>query len=176
MLGVGWIVSAYARRIQATGSLYNYVGEGLGARVGAAAGYVYHLGALVLGAGIAVLIGGTLHDVLKAEFGFAALPVWAWFAVYIGISVSATRGLLTMSRDGWLPRSLGRLSARRRTPVGGIVVFGASFAAMILVSQAFPGAVAVPGLPDHVSWFAWLSALGVFSLAAIYLAMCLGAA
>ncbi|MFF2502644.1 APC family permease [Streptomyces sp. NPDC058067] len=339
MLGIGWIVSAYARRIHTAGSLYNYVTEGLGARVGAAAGYVYYLGVLVLGAGIAVLVGGTLHDDLKAEFGFAAVPVWAWqlfllgvlltivhlgvqvsvkaqlvlalisigvlavffvhvivavgsdnslsafspassaqgwsgiafsviygvllftgfeaaanlaeetaeprraipravlismlaaavffllgayaqiagfhfsvhavaqnagaplvalaspeafgttwvarlvelvilldmFAVYIGISVSVTRGVLTMSRDGWLPKPLGRLSARRGTPVVGTVVVGAGYLAVILISQAFPAAVAVPGLPDHVGWFAWLSAFGVFSLAAIYLAMCLGA-
>jgi amino acid transporter len=339
MLGVGWIVSAYARRTRTAGSLYDYVTSGLGTRIGAAAGYVYYLGVLVLGAAIAVLIGGTLHHVLKAEFGVAALPVWAWqllllavllaivhigiqvsvraqlvlalvsigvlaiffiyvivkvggdnslsafkpsssaqgwggiafsviygvllftgfeaaanlaeetaeperfipkavlisllaaavffllgcyaqiagfhfsvdavadnagaplvalaspgafgapwvarlvelvivldmLAVYIGVSVSVTRGVLTMSRDGWLPERLGKLSARRGTPVGGTVVVGVAYLATILVSRVFGGAVAVPGLPDHVSWFAWLSAFGVFSLAAIYFAMSLGA-
>jgi len=339
MLGIGWLVSAYARRIRAAGSLYNYVTEGLGTRLGAAAGYVYYLGVLVLGAGIAVLIGGTLYDDLKAEFGFDAVPVWAWqvivlavllaivhigvqasvkvqlalalismavltvffvylivkvggdnsltafkpsssaqgwsgiafsviygvllftgfeaaanlaeetaepkrsipravlislivsavffllgcyaqiagfhfdvaavaknagaplialaspgaygatwlarlvelvilldmLAVYIGVSVSVTRGVLTMARDAWLPKPLARVSARRGTPVGGTAVVGGAYLLILIVSQAFPKGVSVPGLPDYFSWYAWLSAFGVFCLAAIYLAMCVGA-
>ncbi|MDO0938099.1 APC family permease [Streptomyces sp. DG2A-72] len=339
MLGIGWIVSAYARRIRAAGSLYNYVTEGLGTRLGAAAGYVYYLGVLVLGAGIAVLIGGTLYDDLKAEFGFDAVPVWAWqlivlaivvavvhigvqisvkmqlalalvsmavltvffvylivkvggdnsltafkpsssaqglsgiafsviygvllftgfeaaanlaeetaepqrsipravlisliasavffllgcyaqiagfhfdvsavaenagaplttlaspgmygatwlarlvelvilldmLAVYIGISVSVTRGVLTMARDGWLPKQLTRVNARRGTPIGGTAVVAVAYLLILLVSQAFPKGVSVPGLPDYFSWYAWLSAFGIFCLASIYLAMCFGA-
>ncbi|WP_327692491.1 APC family permease [Streptomyces sp. NBC_00459] len=339
MLAIGWIVAAYARRIRAAGSLYNYVTEGLGARLGAAAGYVYYAGVLVLGAGIAVLIGGTVYDDLKAEFGFDAVPVWAWqlvvlavvtaivhigvqvsvkvqlalalvsvavltvffvylivkvggdnsltafkpsssaqgwsgiafsviygvllftgfesaanlaeetaepkrsipravmisliasavffllgcyaqiagfhfsvdavaknagaplvalaspgafgatwvarlvelvilldmLAVYIGISVAVTRGVLTMARDGWLPKSLTRVSARRGTPIGGTVIVAAVYLLTVLVSQVLPKSVEVPGLPDYFSWYAWLSAFGIFCLAAIYLAMCLGA-
>ncbi|BBC29791.1 hypothetical protein SGFS_010850 [Streptomyces graminofaciens] len=339
MLAIGWIVAAYARRIHAAGSLYNYVTDGFGARLGAAAGYVYYLGVLVLGAGIAVLIGGTLYDNLKAEFGFDAVPVWAWqlivlavlvaivhigvqvsvkvqlalalvsmvvlavffvymiikvggdnsltpfkpsssaqglsgiafsviygvllftgfeaaanlaeetadskhsipravlisllvsaaffllgcyaqiagfhfdvsavaenagaplvalaspgaygatwlarlvelvilldmLAVYIGVSVSVTRGVLTMARDGWLPRPLARVSARRGTPIGGTMVVGGAYLLIVLVSQAFPKAVSVPGLPDYFSWYAWLSAFGIICLAAIYLTLCLGA-
>ncbi|WP_416966722.1 APC family permease [Streptomyces sp. 4F14] len=339
MLGIGWIVSAYARRIHAAGSLYNYVTEGLGTRLGAAAGYVYYLGVLILGAGIAVLIGGTLHDDLKAEFGFDAVPVWVWqavilaalvaivhvgvqvsvkmqlalalvsmavltvffvylivkvgsdnsltafepsssaqgwsgiafsviygvllftgfeaaanlaeetaepkrsipravlislvvsavffllgcyaqiagfhfdvaavaqnagaplialaspdaygatwlarlvelvilldmLAVYIGVSVSVTRGVLTMARDGWLPKPLARVSARRGTPIGGTALVGGAYLLVLVVSQAFPDGVSVPGLPDYFSWYAWLSAFGIFCLASIYLAMCVGA-
>ncbi|MEV0226691.1 APC family permease [Streptomyces sp. NPDC050704] len=103
MLGIGWIVSAYARRIHAAGSLYNYVTEGIGPRVGAAAGYVYYLGVLILGAAIAVLIGGTLHDTLAAEFGFDAVPVWGWnlillavllAIVHIGVQISVKAQLV----------------------------------------------------------------------------------
>ncbi|MFC8436442.1 APC family permease [Streptomyces sp. NPDC057253] len=339
MLAIGWIVATYARRIRAAGSLYNYVTEGLGARLGAASGYVYYAGVLVLGAGIAVLIGGTVYDDLKAEFGFDALPVWVWqfaflalvtaivhigvqvsvkvqlalalvsmgvlavffvylivkvggdnsitafkpsssaqgwsgiafsviygvllftgfesaanlaeetadpkrsvpravmisliasavffllgcyaqiagfhfsvdavaknagaplvalaspgafgatwvarlvelvilldmLAVYIGVSVAVTRGVLTMAKDGWLPKPLTRVSARRGTPVGGTAVVAVVYLLTVLVSQAFPKSVAVPGLPDYFGWYAWLSAFGIFCLAAIYLAMCLGA-
>jgi amino acid transporter len=39
VLGLGWIVAEYTRKIQAAGSLYDYVTDGLGARVGAAAGW-----------------------------------------------------------------------------------------------------------------------------------------
>lgn len=339
MLAIGWIAATYARRIRAAGSLYNYVTEGLGARLGAAAGLVYYVGVLLLGAGIAVLIGGVLHDDLKAEFGFDAVPVWTWqlvllavltavvhigvqvsvkvqlalalismgvlavffvylivkvggdnsisafkpsssaqgwsgiafsviygvllftgfesaanlaeetadpkrsipravlisliasavffllgcyaqiagfhfdvgavaknagaplvalaspdhygttwvarlvelvilldmLAVYIGVSVSVTRGVLTMARDGWLPKPLTRVSARRGTPVGGTAVVCGLYLLAVLVSQAFPKGVAIPGLPDYFSWYAWMSAFGIFCLAAIYLAMCLGA-
>lgn len=175
MLGVGWIVSAYARRIHAAGSLYNYVTEGLGPRLGVAAGYVYYLGVLVLGAAIAVLIGGVLYDNLKNEFGFDAVPAWGWQAVYIGVSVSVTRGIRTMARDGWLPRPLARVSARRGTPVGGTVVVGAAYLLTVVGGGAFPTAVAIPGLPNYFGWYAWLSAFGIFCLAAIYLAMCVGA-
>jgi amino acid transporter len=103
MLGIGWIVSAYARRIHAAGSLYNYVTEGIGPRVGAAAGYVYYLGVLVLGAAIAVLIGGTLHDTLAPAIGLGGVPVWAWnlvllavllAIVHIGVQISVKAQLL----------------------------------------------------------------------------------
>ncbi len=38
VIGIGWIVAEYSRRIQAAGSLYAYVTDGLGPRLGAAAG------------------------------------------------------------------------------------------------------------------------------------------
>ena len=80
VLGLGWIVSQYARRIQATGSLYNYVTDGLGKRTGAAAGVLYYSGVLVLGAGILVMIGGTIHDTILAEFhgGRCRRPPGTW--------------------------------------------------------------------------------------------------
>lgn len=82
-----------------------------------------------------VLIGGTLHDDLggvrlrhRAKNAGAPLVALAapgeygatWLArlvelvilldmlaVYIGVSVSAARGVRTMARDGWLPRPFG---------------------------------------------------------------------
>jgi amino acid transporter len=78
VLGLGWIVSEYTKRIQAAGSLYDYVTDGLGRRVGAAAGMLYYAGILALGAGILVMIGGTVHDTLQAEFGVTPLPEAGW--------------------------------------------------------------------------------------------------
>ncbi len=83
MLALGWIVSAYARRVSAAGSLYNYVTLGLGEKAGAAAGYVYYAGVLVLGAGIAVFSGGFVHDTLDAQFGFSAVPILVWQLVLL---------------------------------------------------------------------------------------------
>jgi amino acid transporter len=78
VLGISWIVAEYARRIHAAGSLYDYVTDGLGQRLGAAAGYLYYTGVTVLGAGLLVLIGGTIHDTLAGEWKFTAIPEFAW--------------------------------------------------------------------------------------------------
>ena len=78
VLGLGWIVAEYARRIQAAGSLYDYVSDGLGARIGSAAGLLYYVGIFVLGAVLLVMIGGTVHDTLAAEFGHTLLPELGW--------------------------------------------------------------------------------------------------
>jgi amino acid transporter len=83
VLGLGWIVAEYARRIQAAGSLYDYVSDGLGLRLGSAAGLLYYVGILVLGAVLLVMIGGTVHDTLAAEFGHALLPELGWDLVLL---------------------------------------------------------------------------------------------
>jgi amino acid transporter len=105
VLAVAWIVAEYAKRIQAAGSLYDYVTDGLGQRVGAASGLLYYLGIIGLGGGLLVLIGGTIHDTLKAEFGFDAIPITGWdilllglicVALYFGVALS-TRAQLVLA-------------------------------------------------------------------------------
>jgi len=83
ILCVAWIVGAYSRKIQAAGSLYDYVTDGLGSNMGAAAGTVYYLGIIILGGGLLVLISGTIHDTLAAEFGFEALPTLVWSLILL---------------------------------------------------------------------------------------------
>lgn len=85
VLALGWIISEYARRISAAGSLYDYISDGLGARVGGTFGLVYYVGILALGSGLAVMIGGTIHDTLDAEFGNAILPEGLWDVVVIAL-------------------------------------------------------------------------------------------
>jgi amino acid transporter len=41
ILAVAWVVSEYAKRIQAAGALYDYVTDGLGQKLGAMSGFVY---------------------------------------------------------------------------------------------------------------------------------------
>jgi amino acid transporter len=105
VLALGWIVAGFARRIQAAGSLYDYVTDGLGSRVGAAAGYLYYVGILALGAGLLVMIGGTVHDTLDAEFGNPLLPEIVWdlllllglvVVLFLGVSLS-TRAQLVLA-------------------------------------------------------------------------------
>lgn len=103
VLALGWIVAQYARRIHAAGSLYDYVTDGLGGRVGGAAGLLYYAGILVLGAGLLVMIGGTVHDTLAAEFGHPVLPTLGWMLVifvlisavlYFGVALSTRAQLI----------------------------------------------------------------------------------
>jgi amino acid transporter len=105
VFALGWIVAQYAKRIHAAGSLYDYVSNGLGHNIGAAAGWLYYGGTIVLDAGLGVLVGGYVHDTLLAEFNVQPLPVWAWsllFAVgvflvlYLGVQIS-TRVQLTLA-------------------------------------------------------------------------------
>ncbi len=83
ILGLGWIVSEYAKRIHAAGSLYDYVTDGLGSRIGATAGWLYYSGIIILGGAILVLISGYIHDTLQAEFNVTPLPVGGWMIVLI---------------------------------------------------------------------------------------------
>jgi amino acid transporter len=107
VFALGWIVAEYARRIQAAGSLYDYVSNGLGSTVGAAAGWLYYGGTIILTTGLGVLIGGYVHDILLPAFNISGglLPIWLWdvlaaillFAVlYLGVQIS-TRVQLTLA-------------------------------------------------------------------------------
>jgi amino acid transporter len=105
VFALGWIVAQYARRIHAAGSLYDYVTNGLGNTIGAAAGWLYYGGTIVLTCGLGVLIGGYVHDTLQIEFNREPLPIWAWNVVwavalflvlYLGVKIS-TRLQLTLA-------------------------------------------------------------------------------
>jgi amino acid transporter len=100
VFALGWIVAQYAKRIHAAGSLYDYVTNGLGSTVGAATGWLYYGGTIILTTGLGLLIGGYVHDnlmpgVFSVDDGL--LPIWLWqalfavglFAVlYFGVQIS----------------------------------------------------------------------------------------
>ncbi|MFI5035250.1 MAG: APC family permease [Acidimicrobiales bacterium] len=105
VVGLGWIVAEYTRKIQAAGSLYDYVTDGLGGRVGTAAGWLYYAGMIALGSAILPLIGGIIHDTLQGEFNVApfSYPVWdvllfllVGSIIYFGVALS-TRIQLTLA-------------------------------------------------------------------------------
>ena len=108
VFALGWIVAQYAKRIHAAGSLYDYVTNGLGATIGAAAGWLYYGGTIILTTGLGVLLGGYVHDnlmpgVFSVDGGL--LPIWLWDAIfavglfavlYLGVQIS-TRVQLTLA-------------------------------------------------------------------------------
>ena len=93
----------YAKRIQAAGALYDYVTDGLGAadrrrrRLALLPG---HHGARRRPA---VLIGGTIHDTLAAEFALTGVPITGWTLIcwrciavimYFGVALSTRAQLI----------------------------------------------------------------------------------
>ena len=86
VLGLGWIVAQYAKRVHAAGSLYDYVTMGLGTRIGGWAGWIYYGGTLLLASAIAVLVGWFLRDNVLPAFEIDQLmPSWAWSLIYVGL-------------------------------------------------------------------------------------------
>jgi amino acid transporter len=107
VFALGWIVAQYAKKIHAAGSVYDYVSAGLGRTVGAAAGWLYYGGTIILTTGLGVLVGGYVHDILLPTLGAEGgwLPIWLWdviwagalFAVlFLGVQIS-TRVQLTLA-------------------------------------------------------------------------------
>jgi amino acid transporter len=106
IFSLGWIVAQYAKRIHAAGSLYDYVSNGLGKTVGAATGWLYYGGTIILTTGLGVLIGGYVHDNLLPTWEIDLdLPIWLWDAIfaallfvvlYFGVKIS-TRVQLTLA-------------------------------------------------------------------------------
>src|SRR5438094_275182 len=103
---LGWIVAQYAKRIHAAGSRYDYVSNGLGRTVGAATGWLYYGGTIILTVGLGVLLGGYVHDNLLPAYNVGPwVSVWVWDAtltallfvvLYFGVRIS-TRVQLTLA-------------------------------------------------------------------------------
>jgi amino acid transporter len=84
VLGLGWIVAQYAKRVHAAGSLYDYVTMGLGSRVGGWTGWVYYGATLLLSSAIAVLVGWFLRDNVLPAFEIEELlSSWVWSLAYV---------------------------------------------------------------------------------------------
>lgn len=88
VLAIAWLVGAYAKRIHAAGALYDYVTDGLGSKIGGAAGFLYYLGILALGSAILMVLAGTIHDTLAGEFQFTAIPVTGWAIILLVLSAA----------------------------------------------------------------------------------------
>jgi amino acid transporter len=107
VFALGWIVAQYAKKIHAAGALYDYVSNGLGSTLGAASGWLYYGGTIILTTGLGVLVGGYVHDILLPTLGVdgGLLPIWLWNAIwavglfailYFGVQIS-TRVQLTLA-------------------------------------------------------------------------------
>jgi amino acid transporter len=107
MFGAGWVIAQYAKRIQLCGSLYEYICDAFGPRVGVIAGWGYYGAMLVLGAATFLVLGGMTQDFLMTAFavdvswwlialGFVAVVI-AVVVIGVQISVRAQLALVLLS-------------------------------------------------------------------------------
>jgi amino acid transporter len=104
MLGVAWIISRYAKRIHAAGSLYDYVTDGFGRQAGFVAGWIYYGGMLALTLAIGLAFGGFLSLTLKLnhdiDVAWWVLAILFWVVAtaiaFFGVQIS-TRAQLTLA-------------------------------------------------------------------------------
>lgn len=82
MLGAGWIIAQYAKRIHLCGSLYEYICDTFGGRIGSVAGWVYYGAMLVLSAATFLVLGGLTSDLLKSLFS-VDVPWWPLALLYV---------------------------------------------------------------------------------------------
>ncbi|WP_055714378.1 APC family permease [Streptomyces torulosus] len=90
MCGVGWVIAQYAKRIHLCGSLYEYVSDSAGPRVGVAAGWLYYGAMMVLGASTFLVLGGLTRTWLLNALS-VDVPWWplslAYAALVVGVLV-----------------------------------------------------------------------------------------
>jgi amino acid transporter len=108
ILGIGRVISEFARRYSGTGTVYEFIARSLGKRAAVFAAGIYHLAATALaGPGIAVIGGLLARDFFGSHMGIH----WAWWVwalivaviilavnvVGIQISVKAQLSLIVIS-------------------------------------------------------------------------------
>lgn len=98
MCAVAWIISRFARRIHAAGSLYDYVTEAFGQRVGFVGGWVYYGGVIALTLAIGLAFGGFLHDTLFFNHDIDIAWYWLSIAFWIVAGLMLLRGVAISTR------------------------------------------------------------------------------
>jgi len=97
MCAVAWIISRFARRIHAAGSLYDYVTEAFGERVGFVAGWIYYGGVIALTLAIGLAFGGFLQGTLMI-YGVDIAWYWLSIAFWIAAALMLFRGVAISTR------------------------------------------------------------------------------
>lgn len=98
MCAVAWIISRFARRIHAAGSLYDYVTEAFGERIGFVGGWVYYGGVIALTLAIGLAFGGFLHDTLFFNHDINIAWYWLSIAFWIVAGLMMLRGVAISTR------------------------------------------------------------------------------
>jgi amino acid transporter len=84
IFGAGWVIAQYAKRIHLCGSLYEYICDAFGPRVGIVAGWMYFGAMLVLAAATFLVLGGLTQDFLQTAFS-VNVAWWVLSLVFVAI-------------------------------------------------------------------------------------------
>ncbi|MDX2937851.1 APC family permease [Streptomyces ipomoeae] len=84
IFGAGWVIAQYAKRIHLCGSLYEYVCDAFGPRVGVISGWLYFGAMIVLGAATFLVLGGLTQGLLLSAF-HVDVPWWPLALVYVAL-------------------------------------------------------------------------------------------
>jgi amino acid transporter len=84
IFGAGWVIAQYAKRIHACGSIYEYICDAFGPRVGIVAGWLYFGAMLVLAAATFLVLGGMTQDFLQSAFSLD-VPWWPLALAFVAI-------------------------------------------------------------------------------------------
>lgn len=87
MLAIYWLISRYAKRIHACGSLYDYVSDGFGQRAGFLAGWVYYLATTALWLATILAFGGFANGFLVSAFGWD-VPWWVLSLAFLAVTAA----------------------------------------------------------------------------------------
>ncbi|MGH3168850.1 MAG: hypothetical protein ACRDN0_23575, partial [Trebonia sp.] len=87
IFGAGWIIAQYAKRIHLCGSLYEYVCDGAGPRIGIVAGWVYYGAMLILGVATFLALGGFTQQFLQSAFS-VNVPWWPLALGFVALVVA----------------------------------------------------------------------------------------
>jgi amino acid transporter len=82
--GAGWVIAQYAKRIHLCGSLYEYICDAFGPRVGIVAGWLYYGAMLVLAAATFLILGGLTQSFLQTAFSIN-VPWWPLSLAFIAV-------------------------------------------------------------------------------------------
>ena len=110
MCGVGWVIALYAKRIHLCGSLYEYVSDSAGARIGVIAGWLYYGAMMVLGASTFLVLGGLTQTWLQNAMS-VDVPWWPLSLGYAAVVVAVLVVGVNVSIRAQLVLALGAIAA-----------------------------------------------------------------
>lgn len=97
---------SYSQMVKAfplSGSVYNYVGRGIGAPVGFIAGWAIMLDYVLVPTLLYLVASTALHASLAPVPVLSAVPVWAWLVAFVvANTIVNTRGIKVTARFTWI--------------------------------------------------------------------------
>jgi len=95
--------SQMVRAFPLSGSVYNYVGRGIGAPVGFIAGWAIMLDYVLVPTLLYLVASVALHASLTAVPVLSAMPVWGWLIVFVIVNTAVnTLGIKVTARFTWV--------------------------------------------------------------------------